>query len=131
MDQRAVQHPRHDLHVAMRMGLEPGSGRDGVVVADDEPAMVGVGAQRVDSRVERVASVQPVDPGLMAIRAATDAHARASDRGRTHASLPLYYLILQVKACNHNRLICQGRGGSRADPGLALPPTVKEHAEKT
>jgi len=52
------------------MGLEPGSGRDGVVVADDEHAVVGIGAERVDSRVERVASVQPPDPGLMAIRAA-------------------------------------------------------------
>jgi hypothetical protein len=71
------------------MGLEPGSGRDRVVVADDEHAMVGIGAQRVDARVERVASVQPPDPGLMAIRAAADAHARACDRGCPHAALLL------------------------------------------
>jgi hypothetical protein len=31
--------------------------------------------------------VQPIDPGLMSIRGAADAHARASDRGRTHAGL--------------------------------------------
>jgi hypothetical protein len=43
------------------------------VVADDEHAVVGIGAERVDSRVERVASVQPPDPGLMAIRAAANA----------------------------------------------------------
>jgi hypothetical protein len=40
------------------------------MVADDEHAMVSVGAVRVDSRVERAASVQPPDPSLMAIRAA-------------------------------------------------------------
>jgi hypothetical protein len=88
MNQRTVQHPRHDLHVVVRMGLEPGSGRDGVVVADDEHAMVGIATQRVDSRIERVASVQPPDPGLMAIRAAANAHARADDRGCTHPGLP-------------------------------------------
>jgi hypothetical protein len=74
MNQRAVQHPRHDLHVAVRMGFEPGPGRDGVVVVDHEHAVVRVTSQRVDSRVERMASVQPPDPGLMAIRAAAKAH---------------------------------------------------------
>ena len=44
--------------------------------------MVRIGAQRVDSGVERVASVQPPDPGLMAIRAATKVHARARERGQ-------------------------------------------------
>src|SRR5580693_7299987 len=71
------------------MGVEPGPGSDGVVVADDEHAMVGIGPQRVDSRVERVASVQPPDPGLMAFRAAANAHARVSDQGCTHAVLRL------------------------------------------
>ena len=84
MNQRAVQHPRHDLHVAVRMGFEPGARRDGVVVVDHEHAVVRVAAQRVDSRVERMASVQPTDPGLMAVRAAAKAHARARERGRTH-----------------------------------------------
>src|SRR5260370_27250273 len=87
MDQRAVQHPRHDLHVAVRMGLEPGSGRDGVVVADDEHAVVRVSTERIDSRVEGVASVQPPDPSLMTIRAAAKTYARARDQGRTHAGL--------------------------------------------
>src|ERR1700689_4102596 len=94
MDQRAVQHPRHDLHVAMRMSVEPGSWRDGVVVADHEYAVVGVGPQRVDAGVERVPSVQPPDLGLMAIRSAADVHARRGDRGRTHAGLLLQSLDL-------------------------------------
>jgi hypothetical protein len=54
--------------------------------------VVRIGTQRVDARVERVASVQPPDLGLMAIRAAADAHARPSDRGRTHAGLLLQLL---------------------------------------
>jgi hypothetical protein len=87
MDQRAVQDPRHDLHVAMRMGLEPRPWRDGVVVADHEHAMVGVSAERVDPRVERVAPVQPPDPGLMAIRATAKTHAWAQVRGRIHAGI--------------------------------------------
>jgi hypothetical protein len=49
--------------------------------------MVGIGAQRVDSRVERVASVQPPDPGLMAIRATANAHAWASDQGPSHPGI--------------------------------------------
>ena len=48
------------------------------------PDLVRVAALRVDSRVERMASVQPPDPGLMAIRTAAKAHARAQERGRTH-----------------------------------------------
>jgi hypothetical protein len=69
------------------MGLEPGARRDGVVVADDEHAVVRVSTERIDSRIEGVASVQPPDPGLMTIRAAAKAHTRARDQGRTHAGL--------------------------------------------
>src|ERR1700742_149442 len=98
MNQGTVQHPGHDLHVPVRMGLEPGAGRDGVVVADDEHAMVGIGPERVDSGVERVASVQPSDPGLMTIAVTADTYVRPSDRGRTHAGLLRNYLMNQVNS---------------------------------
>jgi hypothetical protein len=67
------------------MGPEPGPGRDRVVVVDDEHAVAGIGTERVDSRVEGVASVQPPNPGLMAIRATAQADVR--DQGRTHVGL--------------------------------------------
>jgi hypothetical protein len=44
VNQRAVQHPGDDLHVAVGMGVEPGPRRDGVVVADDEHAMMRISA---------------------------------------------------------------------------------------
>src|SRR6202035_1392874 len=95
MNQRAVQHPRHDLHVAVRMGLEPRSGRDGVVVADDEHAMVGIGAQRVDARVGwRSAPRRMLTPG------------RTTEDVRIPASLSSY-LMNQVKSCSHGRPVCQ------------------------
>src|SRR5690349_461085 len=87
MNQRTIQHPRHDLHVAVRMGLEPRSGRDRVVVVDDEQAMVRISTQWVDSGIERMPSVQPPDPGLAAVRVAAKAHARVQERSRTHANL--------------------------------------------
>src|ERR1700721_4445319 len=99
MNQRAVQHPGHDLHVAVRMGFESGAGRDGVVVVDHEHAVVRVAAQGGDSRIERMASVQPADPGLMAIRAAAKARTRARRRRRTHlASWLLNHLNSHVKS---------------------------------
>src|SRR6266571_4703974 len=105
------------------MGLEPGSGRDGVVVADDEHAMVGIGAERVNSGVERVAAVQPPDPGLMAIRAAAKAHARARDRGRTHADF-----FLQSLDTSSNIMEAQSAGLSsprRQKASLALARTMR------
>src|SRR6266851_4870757 len=107
------------------MGLEPGSGRDGVVVVDDEHAVVGIGAQRVDSRVERVASVQPPDPGLMAIRVAANAHARAGDRGRTHAGLLLQLLDTSSQIMSAQRAGLSRRAASRGKTWLrsaARPP---------
>jgi hypothetical protein len=81
------------------MGLEPGPGRDGIVIADDQHAMVRVGTQRVDSRVEGVASVQPPDPRLMAIRAAANAHVRAQERRRAHGDSSFNDLSVQVQSC--------------------------------
>src|SRR5579859_5031236 len=109
MNQGAIQYPRDDLHVAVRMGLEPGPGRDRVVVVDDEHAMVRIGAQRVDSGVERVASVQPPDPGLMAVRAAANTHARPQERSRAHIILVQLSLDCSSNIMDRDHRSCQGQ----------------------
>ena len=62
--ERSVEHPGDDLHVAVRVGLEPGAGRDHVVVADEQQAMVGVGRVPVAAEREGVLRVEPADVGL-------------------------------------------------------------------
>ena len=40
--ERAVEHPRDDLHVAVRVRAEPAAGRDDVVVVDEQQPVVRV-----------------------------------------------------------------------------------------
>jgi hypothetical protein len=61
--QRATEHPGHDLHVLVRVGVEPGARLDDVVVVHQQHAVVGVGLVEVAAERERVLGVQPVDLG--------------------------------------------------------------------
>ena len=64
MDQRALQHPGDDLHVAVRVGLEAGARVDDVVVVDQQQAVVGVARVVVLAERERVLGVEPAEVAL-------------------------------------------------------------------
>src|SRR5690349_10309495 len=69
MNQGAAQHPRHDLHVAVRMGGEPGSGRNRVVVAGvSQHFKAWVDMVITDPRM--AAGTQPILAGKPAVLAA-------------------------------------------------------------
>ena len=79
--QRPAQHPGDDLHVAVRVGVEPGAGRDDVVVVHQQQPVVGVRGVVVAAERERVVRVEPGDAGGEAVGRAADV-----DRRSRHAS---------------------------------------------
>ena len=86
VDQRAVQDPGDDLHVAVWVGLEAGSRSDDVVVGDQQQPEVGVGRVAVVAEREGVVRVEPPGAGVEALARAPDVddgrHERASAAGR-------------------------------------------------
>ena len=68
----AVEHPRHDLHVAMRVGVEPGAAGDPVVVQDEELTVVGVVGRVVTAEAERVLRVEPSGSSVEPLAGAAD-----------------------------------------------------------
>ena len=67
MHEGAVEHPRHDLHVAVRVRLETGARGHDVVVGYQQQAEVRVLRPVVRPEVEAVGAVEPADPGLVAV----------------------------------------------------------------
>src|SRR6476620_4356052 len=74
--QRATQHPSHDLHVAVGMGLESSAWRDYVVVVHQQQAVMGVIGLIMAAERERVLGVQPRDLRLRAIVGTPDLDSR-------------------------------------------------------
>ena len=72
VDQGALEHPGDDLHVLVRVGVEPGAGVDDVVVVHQQQPVVGVGAVEVVAEGERVLGVQPPELALVAVLGAAD-----------------------------------------------------------
>ena len=84
MHERPFEHPCDDLHVAVRVGLEPGAGEDVVVVADQQQPEVGVPRVVVLPERERVLRVEPAPVGGETVRAALDVHLRHLSILRVH-----------------------------------------------
>src|SRR3954469_177103 len=89
--QGALHHPGDDLHVAVRVGLEPEARRHDVVVVDQQQPVVLVVVVVVVAEREGVLAVQPPDLGAEPIVGAADvdargeggsAHVGSSGRGR-------------------------------------------------
>src|SRR5262249_55761011 len=59
----ARQHPGHDLHVLVRVGVEASAGRHDVVVTHEQQAVVGVGPVEVAPEAEAMVRVEPADFG--------------------------------------------------------------------
>ena len=74
----AVEHPRDDLHVAVRMQPETGAGCDDVVVVHEEEPVVRVRRVVVIREAEAVPRIEPVE-------FAVEAFVRAPDIDRLHA----------------------------------------------
>ena len=102
-----------------------------VVVADDQHTIVGVSAKKVNSRVERVASVQPPDPGLMAIRAAAKAHAGAQGKGRAHVASSSDHLMYQANHVSTVGRFVKGVPSEGPIPAPFVPLNRQKHAEDT
>ena len=94
VDQGALEHPGDDLHVLVRVGVEPGAGVDDVVVVDQQQPVVGVGRVVVVAEGERVLGVQPPELALVAVLGAADvdgggevhgAHGRSFEAGGASA----------------------------------------------
>ena len=85
---RAVEHPGHDLHVAVRVRLEAAARRDDVVVVDEQQPEVGVRRVVVVPERERVARLQPVDVGGEPLVRPAAAPRRSSSRAPPRAPRP-------------------------------------------
>ena len=72
MDQRSVEHPGDDLHVAVRVRVEPGAGGHLVVVVDQQNPVVGVGRVPVIAEREGMTGVQPADAGVWSVVGASN-----------------------------------------------------------
>ena len=88
----AIEHPRHDLHVTVRMGLEAGAARDSVVVQHEELPMVGVVRGVVAPEAEGVLRVEPAGAGVEPVGRRSDvdgagAHDRANRARRSFISV--------------------------------------------
>ncbi len=82
MYERTSQYPGDDLHVLVRVGVESHSGRDDVVVVDQEKTVVSVLRVVVIAERERVLRVQPAGIGLEAIPpGSTDIEVRLRQSG--------------------------------------------------
>ena len=75
----AVEHPGHDLHVAVAVRPESATGADGVVVVDDQEPVTDVARVVVRPEAEAVPGVEPVEVGVeSAARGAhVDGHSRS------------------------------------------------------
>ncbi len=83
VDQRPLQHPGDDLHVAVGVRLEALAGQHDVVVVDQQEAVVGVVGIPVAAEAERVLGVEPADPGFEAVVGPADVDLRLQ-RGGAH-----------------------------------------------
>jgi len=95
------------------------------LVVDHEHAAVRVASQQADSPVDRMASGQPPDPGLMAIRSAVKAHARCRKEFVLMVSSSTRHLTRQVIACNKDKLPVKTRiqkGQPQSISGYATGP---------
>ena len=59
----AREHPRDDLHVAVRVRVEARAAPDDVVVVHEQQPVAGVAGVVVVAEAERVVGVQPADVG--------------------------------------------------------------------
>ncbi len=74
VDEGAFQHPGHDLHVAVRVGVEAEPRHDAVVVAHQQQAVVRVGRVVVIAKAEAVLRVEPTGLRAEAVVGAADVH---------------------------------------------------------
>ena len=65
--ERAAEHPRDDLHVAVAVRAETRGGSDAVVVVHDEQTVALVQRRIVLAEIERVLGLEPTDVGEEAI----------------------------------------------------------------
>ena len=72
MYQLSVEHPRHDLHIAVRMGFEPATGSNNVVVRDQQQPKVGVRCVVMASERKTVVAIEPVNIGRKALTRPAD-----------------------------------------------------------
>src|SRR3954447_324854 len=85
--QGALHHPGDDLHVPVRMGLEPEARRHDVVVVDQQQPVVLVVVVVVVAEREGVLAVQPPDPGAEPLVGAAYVDPRG-EGGRAHVGAP-------------------------------------------
>ena len=76
MHQRALHHPRDDLHVAVGMRLEAHAGNHDVIVVHEEESVMGVGPIVVVPERERVLGVEPAEVGREPVGGPTDVDLR-------------------------------------------------------
>src|SRR3954470_15010840 len=81
--QGALHHPGDDLHVPVRVGLEPEARCHDVVVVDQQQPVVLVVVVVVVAEREGVLAVQPPDPGAEPLGGAADVDARG-EGGSAH-----------------------------------------------
>ncbi len=133
--QRPLQHPRDDLHVAVRVGVEPGSRRDDVVVVDEQQPVVGVRRVVIAAERERVLGVEPCRRARAAVGGAADVdgcrHASQGSEGYSEAGRPNFS---NSPSPAWNATTCamppgapraRATGTPRARPGLAV-----EHVQR-
>src|SRR3954447_8134846 len=85
--QGALHHPGDDLHVPVRMGLEPEARRHDIVVVDQQQPVVLVVVVVVVAEREGVLAVQPPDPGAEPLVGAAYVDPRG-EGGRAHVGAP-------------------------------------------
>ena len=87
MFERSVEDVRQDLHVAVAVGAEPGSGLHAVVVQDPEAAERHVVRVVVVPERERVPAVEPFPVGVSTLPGPPDLNHRG-DLARLTRSIP-------------------------------------------
>ena len=132
MHERPLEHPRDDLHVAMRMRLESRPGLDPIVVADQQQSEVSVLRVVVMPKRERVVRVEPTPVGgepvfapshieICHVAIVRRAHSTASHRTQVHTRRALKRTQVHTRrAWSAPRCTLDGLWGVHNSRGMAL-----------
>ena len=116
-DERAVEHPGDDLHVAVRMRAEAAAGRDHVVVQYEQQTVVRVVRVVVLAEAEAVPRVEPRDLGMEAGARRAGRRSRRALRAQVPLQKPTALVCVVRPPESTSTLSCANTPLGLSDPG--------------